>query len=283
MSTQRILLIGSSAKGALEYSYLKAAAQLPAETMLFDPAVEEEKYVKGGKIGQKLHLFLPVESWIRKMNRELILLTKKFQPQVILLFTNVRVLPGALASIKTILPQVKIAWIWPDSPLNLEPHNMFNAPLLDMTATYADATVRIFRQMGFPNVHWVPLAGDPFMHATNEGRDGKFDREISFVGTWKPERERVMAQLCENFPDKKIEIYGRYWKRDSKNEAIRKCVKGEGLYEAELAKFFARSRINVNVVEETNNTAPNMRFFEIPTANGLQLTSHCPEMDKEYR
>ena len=26
-----------------------------------------------------------------------------------------------------------------------------------------------------------------------------------------------------------------------------------------------------------------MRFFEIPTANGLQLTSHCPEMDKEYR
>ena len=70
MSTQRILLIGSSAKGTLEYSYLKAAAQLPAETMLFDPAVEEEKYVKGGKIGQKLHLFLPVESWIRKMNRE---------------------------------------------------------------------------------------------------------------------------------------------------------------------------------------------------------------------
>jgi spore maturation protein CgeB len=32
------------------------------------------------------------------------------------------------------------------------------------------------------------------------------------------------------------------------------------------------------VIDDTNYPAANMRFFEIPAAGGLQLSSACPEM-----
>lgn len=283
MSVKKILLVGSSSKGALEYSYLKAAEQLSIETVLFDPGKTEQKYLKGGKIGRTVHLFLPVEQWIRKANRELILLTKKFEPDVLVLFTNTRVLPGTLACIKTMMPAVKVVWIWPDTPMNLEKHNLLNAPLVDLTATYSSATLPVYQQLAFKNIHWIPLAGDPFMHGVPASDQENFSCDISFIGTWRPERERVMAVLCKQFSQYKIEIHGRYWKRDCKNPEIRRSIKGEGLYESAMARLFNQSRINMNVIDDTNFPAANMRFFEIPTARGLQLTSPCPEMETIFR
>lgn len=279
---KRVLAIGSSSKAALELSYLNAAENLGIEMKIFDPAKEEVKYIKGGRIGKKIHAFLPVEQWIRKMNREIILLVKKFEPDLILVFTNTRVLPGTLACIKTMNNSIKIAWLWPDTPLNLEKHNFLNAPLMDMTCTYSSATVPVFSRLGFPNIHWVPLAGDLQMHGIGIVKKD-FEIDISFVGGWRPEREKVMNIICDHFKSANIEIYGPYWKRECKNGAVRRRIKGEGLYERQLSEFFNRSRINVNVIDDTNFPAANMRFFEISAAGGLQLASACPEQEHIFR
>ena len=110
--TKRILIVGSSAKGALEHSYISAAHDLGHEVNTFDPAAEQLPFLKGGFIGKKVHAFLPVEQWVRKMNRKLVLTCRQKQPHLILLFTNARVMPGALACIRTILPDTKIVWVF---------------------------------------------------------------------------------------------------------------------------------------------------------------------------
>jgi len=281
MQVNKILILGASGKGALELSYINAAKELGIEIEIFDPAKEEKKYIKGGSIGKKVQAFLPVEQWIRKMNREIVLLAKKFNPDLILLFTNTRVLPGTLACIRTMNHRIKIAWIWPDTPLNLEKHNFLNAPLVDITCTYSKATIPVFSRLEFPNVHWVPLAGDLNMHGTDIIRE-EFETDISFVGGWRPEREKVMGIICGHFKNANIEIYGPYWKRDCKHPDVKTKIKGEGLYEAELALFFNKSRININVIDDTNFPAANMRFFEIPAAGGLQLASSCPEQETVF-
>ena len=280
MQVNKILILGASGKGALELSYINAAKELGIEIEIFDPAKEEKKYIKGGSIGKKFS-FLPVEQWIRKMNREIVLLAKKFNPDLILLFTNTRVLPGTLACIRTMNHRIKIAWIWPDTPLNLEKHNFLNAPLVDITCTYSKATIPVFSRLEFPNVHWVPLAGDLNMHGTDIIRE-EFETDISFVGGWRPEREKVMGIICGHFKNANIEIYGPYWKRDCKHPDVKTKIKGEGLYEADLALFFNKSRININVIDDTNFPAANMRFFEIPAAGGLQLASSCPEQETVF-
>jgi len=39
----------------------------------------------------------------------------------------------------------------------------------------------------------------------------------------------------------------------------------------------------LNVIDDTNFPAANMRFFEIPCAGGLQVCSECPEMESEFK
>lgn len=278
---KRILVVGSLAKGALEHSYIAAARDLGYEVETFDPAREQAAYIKGGKIGRTIHAFLPVEQWMRKMNRNLVLKARSYQPGVLLLFTNARILPGTLACIKTILPSMKLVWIWPDTPLNLEKHNFINARLADLTATYSEASVPVFKQLDFSNVHWVPLAADPHMHGISEA-PGQFSTDIGFVGGWRPERERVMNILCEAFPQLNISIHGPYWKRECKSEVVKRRIQSEGLYEKNLAHFFNTTRININIIDDTNFPAANMRFFEVPVAGGLQLSSSCPEQERVF-
>ncbi len=50
----------------------------------------------------------------------------------------------------------------------------------------------------------------------------------------------------------------------------------------EMATFFQRTRVNINVIDDTNFPSANMRFFEIPTAGGVQVCTSCPDMEGEF-
>jgi spore maturation protein CgeB len=132
-------------------------------------------------------------------------------------------------------------------------------------------------------VTWAPLAGDPFLHSYTSDKDQQFINDISFVGMWRPEREKVMRLILNKFPDRNIHLFGKYWKRNCTDKALLQKWKGEEIIGKELGKFFHTSRININVIDDTNYPAANMRFFEVCTAGGLQLTSSCPEMETTFR
>lgn len=281
-AAKRILLVGSGATSSLENSYVRAARSLGHEVFLFDPGAEVNKHIKLGKFGRVLHQFLPVEAWTRKMNRELVLKARDLKPDLMLVFTNVKVLYGTLATIKTI-QDTKIAWVWPDTPLNLTDHNLDCSGLFDISAVYSSKARTVFEKIGFPNCHWVPLAGDPELHGFEPAAADSYKVDISFVGMWRPEREKVLAVIAEKFPQLNIEIYGTYWKDRCGNAALRKLWKGGGIVGRDLGGYFNRSRININVIDDTNYPAANMRFFEIPTAGGLQLSSPCPEQEMVFR
>jgi spore maturation protein CgeB len=51
----------------------------------------------------------------------------------------------------------------------------------------------------------------------------------------------------------------------------------------EYAQAVRASKVNLNIIDPTNYPAANMRFFEIPAAGGLQLSSSCPEMESEFQ
>ncbi len=276
-----MMIIGEFGVGSLEGSYYRAALKSGFVIEVFEPLKEQKAFLKGGSAGQLIHKFLPVDAWSKKMNRKWVSRAISFGPDVILCFTNTRVLPGALASIKALRPKVKLVWIWPDPPLSLETHTILNGRLVDLTATFSSSSVAVLDKLGFFNVRWIPLAADPDLHAM-EVRSQGFLRDIGFVGGWRPEREEVLSAICEAFPDLVIEIHGPYWKRDCKNRQVRKRVKGPGLYEKDLATFFNTTKVNLNVMDQTHFMSANMRFFEIPVAGGLQLSSACPEMEGSF-
>ncbi len=273
----KVILVGVKSKGALENSYASALENLRFDVTFFEYKKILSKYIKLGKLGKIFHNFLPIYAWQKKMNRELIVLTKEVQPNYIVYFTNAPINAGTILCVKTMYPSIKHILIWPDTPFNLDGFILQNAALYDFTATYSFESIRVFQYANFKNVHWIPLAADETMFNLKLISQNQFKNDVGFVGGWRPEREAALLNIIKNFPNLRFAIYGPYWKRECKNKLIIPFIAGNGLYESDLASFFNSTKLNINIIDDTNFPSANMRFFEIPVSGGLQLSSFCPE------
>jgi len=273
------MLVGSFGKGAFEHSYASAFKEIKCEVLTFDIIAAEMRNCRLGKFGQLFNKFVPVEPWIRKANRELILEVRKFKPEIIIVFGQNRVLTGAIAQIKAMLP-IKIVFIWQDTMLNLSSHLINTLCLYDLICTYSKSNIIPLELLGGRRVVWLPLCAEPHF---NLNTIDKFKCDISFIGQWRPEREAVIAEILNQFPHLTIKIWGTDWKRRSHNQKIINAWQGRPLYGIEFEQAILSSKLNLNIIDDTNFPAANLRFFEISCAKGLQLSSLCPEMEDEFK
>lgn len=282
MTTSRVLLLGYTEPHRLEQSYRSAFETLGCVVCLWDVAAAAQRYARLGPYGRMLNRFLPVESWERKANREMVLKAADWQPDIIVVVGNCPVQPGALAQAQ-ILTNARLIHIWPDTLANLSANRLMCLPVYDIVATYCQVTVPYFEKLGARHVIWLPLAGDPCLHALHgehATRDSPAVADVAFIGGWRPEREAVLTRLG----DFDLKIWGPDWGARCKgNHVIERAWQGRAVYGAEFARLVACSKSNLNIIDPTNYPAANMRFFEIPVAGGLQVSSSCPEMEEEFK
>lgn len=280
----KILVVSDSSIYAIGHSFIRALKEMGHETEIFDVQSAIDKYTKLGNIGRKVHTFWPVEAWTRKGNRELAIFFQRFRPHHVIVSGNAPVSFGTLAFWKSIAPETTLSLFWPDMLTNLQQIHVNSARLYDQVATYSKATIPVFQQLGFKHAIWLPFAGDSeFLGSSVPHLNDTFEYDLSFIGGWRPEREKAMLSVVKEFPDMKIGLRGNYWARESKNKEIKKIINSESLYGKSFGDFIRASRINLNVIDDTNYPAANMRFFEIPAACGLQLCSHCPEQENIFQ
>ena len=274
--SRKILFVVEGSPYGLAGSYQSAAAHLGHEFRQFDVDTTIGKYTRFGKAGKILHRFFPVDAWIRKMNRELVITATEYKPDFLFYFTTCPILYGTLATIKTISPATNIVWVWPDTPLNLKEHNVQSARLVDVTATYSLATVPVFTQLGFNNVRWAPLGADPYIYKNEIAEGQDFRTDISFVGGWRPERERVMTELVYHFGTRSIEIHGPLWKRNCREALLKKYICSEGILGPNLSRFFNKCRINVNPIDDTSLDGTGKQSIEIEELIGqIEVPQHA--------
>jgi len=282
----KVLLAGTFGPGRLEQSYHSAFLDIGCEVYTMDIAATIDKYCRFGKIGRYLNAFLSVEPWIRKANRDLVIATKRFRPDLLVVFGQSYVRAGALAQIGA-CTKTKTSLIWPDTLVNLADETIAALPLYDFVASYGRETLVPFLRLGARRVEWVPLAGDHHLHLIDELSEAdrhEYGADISFVGGWRPEREAALEKVLARFPDKKVKVWGPEWdRRCHENESLVKVWQGGPLYGKDFAKVLAASCVSLNIIDDTNYPAANMRFFEIPMAGGVQVCSSCPEMEDEFK
>ena len=275
-----VFIVGHQQPYSLEASYQRAFEAIGVRVRTYAIFEQQEQYVRLGALGRLFHTFVPVDTWQRKLNRELALTIVAEQPDMVLVFCNAPVLAGTLAFVRT-LTTIPFVLVWPDPLLNLLPHLYPTAPLYDGVATYCKASISVFEQLGFRNVQWVPLAADETLHNIAQPPT-EFDQDLLFIGALRPEREETLATILHLFPSLRLSIWGTDWHR-CRHAALRKLAHKKPLTGKDYALALQRSRISLNVIDATCLPAANMRFFEIPMAYGLQLASACPEFDQEYR
>jgi spore maturation protein CgeB len=225
---------------------------------------------------------VPVEAWVRKANRQLVLQAYEFRPEVVAVFGSSPISAGALAQLKASM-DVSLVNVWPDPLVNLENHIVGGLRVIDLVATYSKSTVEVFEKLGAKRAAWVPLAADLTVQPVSDCTPAErqiYAADITFVGGWRPEREQVLTRLA-GFD---LKIWGPDWGRRCKgNVTITRAWQRRTIRGAEFAKAVHCSKVNLNLIDSSSSQGANMRFFEIPAAGGLQVSSSCPEMEAEFR
>ncbi|MBK9104729.1 MAG: glycosyltransferase [Saprospiraceae bacterium] len=284
MSTKRIIVITSESNYAVGNLFVKALKNLGHEVERFDLFKVLSRYEKGGWLGQKVNTFWPVEAWTRKANRELAVFIQRFRPDHILISGDNPVQIGALAFARSILPNLKVTLFWPDTLVNLSFSITQLSPVVDTLASYSSTAIDQFKLMGFRHCIWMPFAGDVafLMDESDKINPGLYTYDCSFVGGWRPERELALEKISTAMSDISLRIIGPLWSKNVRNKQLVKYIDDTPRYGKEFGAFIRSSRINLNIIDDTNYPAANMRFFEIPAAGGLQLSSSCPEMESVF-
>jgi spore maturation protein CgeB len=150
-----------------------------------------------------------------------------------------------------------------------------------MVASYSRNTLNVFEQMGARSAVWLPFAGDRLAHYSPAAQRESYEYDVSFIGSWRPEREETLKNIHVLFPHLRLRISGPYWNRCSYTP-LRKLADSRPLFGKAFSSAVQSSFLNLNVMDDLNYPGVNMRFFEIPMAGGLALCSAAPEMEKVF-
>lgn len=274
LQAKKICILGVNGVG-LESSYDRAFREAGAEVLFLSRSKYYKHKFAKNKIGKILSNYLPSDQTYHEGSKKVALEVIEFKPDMTLVFAGFPLLAGALGFIKSVL-STPVINIWPDTLANIKKELLDAAPLYDGIASHGKATLPILRTMGFANTLWLPFAGDIDLHGRKKEPE-EYLYDITFVGGWRPSREKVMAALINAFPKKKIGIFGPFWEKSSDKKIEKYIVNTKGVIGDAYANLFNQSRINVNVIDPISYPSINMRFFEIPTAFGLQIVNESPE------
>jgi spore maturation protein CgeB len=187
---------------------------------------------------------------------------------------------------------VKTAVWLPDDPYHTD-QTVDIAPHYDYVFTLELSCVELYRSLGCPQVHYLPLAVDPQAIAPSEV-SANYRRDICFIGTPFSNRVALFDEIAEYLQDKDFLINGFWWDRLTKYELLKKKIQGYWLSPDDTAKHYHAAKIVINMhrsiddISHNRNSrripalSVNPRMFEIAACGTLQLTDVRQELSQFY-
>jgi spore maturation protein CgeB len=208
--------------------------------------------------------------WLDAVNHRVLRAAREARPDVFLCVKGVQFRPETIRTIAS--AGVTTVGYWIDDPLDHE-RSLANAPSYDFYFTNDSASVERYRSEGVRRVHHLASSADTGSFHPLPGTVP--DADVSFVGTWSPHRQSVLAPL----QDLDLRVYGPGWHKSSLR---RSCIHPE-MFGAKTNEVFNRSRINLNIHNWFGRgAAMNLRLFEVPASGAFLLTDWIAEVDGAY-
>jgi spore maturation protein CgeB len=141
------------------------------------------------------------------------------------------------------------------------------------------------RAHGVRSVSFLPPGFDPDVHRPMTLTNGDRDRlacDVSFIGTWSPKKEAVLASLREALPRIRMRVWGNQWGKRS-TRALDDCVMGVGITGDDYARAICASRISLGLLSDARRGASSgdlitARTFQIPACGGFMLHERNSEV-----
>src|SRR5919106_656231 len=152
-------------------------------------------------------------------------------------------------------------------------------PYYDLMAVVREVNVREARDRGARNVVRVWRSADEVAHcpralAPDERR--RYAGDVTFVGTWMPERGPFIADLVKlGVP---VSIWGNSWHKAPEWPTLKPHWRGPGLHDERYASVILAAKVALGLLSRVNRDLHTTRSMEIP-ALGAAL---CAERTSEH-
>jgi len=285
--TLRILAVADLWQGSDAYAYVRAFRRLGHSVRVAAP----ENFIPGHWRSRLLRLVRRgLEPWLlREYERALLDEAALLQPHLLFVFkgryvppTVVRRLGAAGALTVNFYPDVSFM-----AHGSLIPKTL---PLYDWVFTTKSFGLGDMRHLlGVERASFLPHGYDPEVHRPQEldAEDrGRYQCDVSFVGTWSPKKQRFMEALVARRPDIRIRVWGYQWPLAQASLGTR--LEHKPVFGLEYAKAMLASRINLCILSEARSGASSgdrttARTFQIPATGSFMLHERTDELATFFR
>lgn len=112
--------------------------------------------------------------------------------------------------------------------------------------------------------------------------------DITFIGTYTPQKERILDELLKRMRLADLWIRGDQWAERCKSSTVRQKIKGMAIPGHRYVEAISRSKIVLGLTSEAafgavEGDSVTTRSFEIPACRGFMLHQRNDEILKYYR
>lgn len=248
MTKMRILLSGYHNPHFITITeYIERAIRtLGHELYVFD----DRQHMLPGRVRKRIPWMYELD--LHCINRQFKSLALDKKPDIVIVTGGHRIMPKTIKVLKENNIET-ILWTI-DAPLDFQPI-ICAAPHYDYIFCQGTEAIKLFRNAGIKNAHWLPMACDPDLHHPLElsSDDQKqYAHDIVFVGSYYPGRAELFSRLTEF----DLAIWGPGWDRLDSGSLLRKHIKGAHTTPDQWLKVYSAAKI----VLATHYQDPEGRF-----------------------
>ena len=271
----KLLLVGSDQVWSLERIYLRYLREAGVETELFAAQNLLYDYHKRSLV-HKMRLRLGVSGIYKMINRRLLEIVDRFQPDRIWVFKGMEVLPGTLRLLHEL--KIPLANYNPDNPFVFTGRGSGNKNVTDSISLYdlhftynLEIKKRLEQEYRLP-VCLLPFGFELADEVWQECLREPEIRRVCFVGNPDPQRAAIIRDLAE--AGMEIDLYGNDWNKVVRHPGLQIFAP---VYGDRFWKILRAYRVQLNLMRIHNENSHNMRSLEVPGVGGIML---APDTDE---
>ena len=268
----KILVLGSNLGYNLDYYAFLNLQKLGHEVKFYGYRDKLPKkisnFVKLTATRSKLAREIEYTLFLKKINKEIIYLTKSFEPDLVFVLKGEAIKKETINAIKN--QGIKTVLWYPDDPRFFNTYVKYLAPNYDYVFASSQKALKNYKSIGVKKASYLTFACEPTIHKKLKINPKK---EVTFIGSYMPSRIRLFKSLKKapfNF-----EIYGPNWHLAS-------IKSNPAVYGPEMVKVVNNSKINLNI-HATRGYGPNMRLFEVTGSGGFLITDDTENIGKFFK
>jgi spore maturation protein CgeB len=225
--------------------YIERAIEKLGHTLI---AFDDREFIFPGRLRDEFNFLQKFDS--NRLNKRLLETVHESMPDLLFVTGGHRVLPDTVKECKK--QGIKTALWTIDAPGDFSPI-IKASPYYDYVFCGGTEAITLLEKANIKNARWLPFACDSQIHRTVEitpEEKNKYGADIAFVGSFYPNREKVLEQLVETKPksrsggiDFDLGIWGPGWEKLPKKSPLKNCIRGNQLKPDEWIKIFCSAKI----------------------------------------